>query len=189
MDKPRLPIPQHQRYKIGRQFLVALLLIGLFGCNSKVSQCNQFASIINQSQSFKDDFEGEIEGAMTQASGAQGLEDLRAAAEEYTGAVEKITGKIDGMTQDLEGLSIGDEQLDEYRDRYITIVTDSQAALSSASNAMQLVAEAQSEDEFRKIFDSFQTQANSAFSDLQSLSVEESTLIEQVNAYCGAEAE
>ncbi|MEO0706065.1 MAG: hypothetical protein AAF050_10425 [Cyanobacteria bacterium J06649_5] len=169
--------------------LSGFVLIGLASCNSKVSQCNQFADIINDSQSFKGEFEAEIENSMTQASGAQGLEDLQASAGEYTKAVDKVTEKIGVMVQNLEGIDISDEQLDEYRDTYVTVITGSRDALTSASSAMQLVAKAQTEDEFREIFDTFQTQANSAFSDLQGLSAQETTLIEQVNAYCGSEPE
>jgi predicted nucleic acid-binding Zn-ribbon protein len=156
-------------------------------CGGRVSQCNQFADVINQSQGFKAEFESKIEGSMTQASGARNLQDLQAAAGEYTAAVDQVTGDIGGMVESLEGLNISDEQLDEYRDRYTTTIRDSQAALTAASSAMQLVTKAKNEDEFRKIFDSFQTRANGAFSDLQALSAQEAELIGQVNAYCGAE--
>lgn len=180
--------PQHLMTKASN-LLSGLILIGLVSCNSKVSQCNQFAEIINDSQGFKAEFEAEIESSMTQASGAQGLEDLKGSANEYTAAVDKVTGKIGEMVQGLEGIDIADEQLDEYRDTYVTVITGSRDALTSASGAMQLVANAQTEDEFRDIFDTFQTQANTAFSDLQTLSAQELELIEQVNAYCGAEPE
>lgn len=169
--------------------LSGFILVGLTSCNLKVSQCNQIADVINNSQSFKSEYEAEIESAMTQASGAQGLEDLQASAEDYTAAVDKVTGKLVGMVQNLAGLDIGDEQLNEYRDTYVTVITDSKDALTAASDAMQLVATAQTENEFRDIFETFQTQANSAFSDIQSLSTEELDLIEQINSYCGAETE
>lgn len=169
--------------------LTSLLILGLASCNSKVSQCNQFADIINDSQSFKSEFEAEIESSMTQASGAQGLEDLQGSATEYTTAVDKVTTKIGTMVQNLENIDIGDEQLDEYRDTYVTVITGSRDALTAASGAMQLVTNAKNEDEFRAIFDQFQTQANTAFSDLQTLSNQESELIEQVNTYCGSNGE
>ncbi|MEL6813645.1 MAG: hypothetical protein AAFP03_02385 [Cyanobacteria bacterium J06598_3] len=169
--------------------LTGFLLINLASCNSKVSQCNQFADIINDSQSFKSEFEAEIESSMTQASGAQGLEDLQGSAAEYTAAVDKVTTKIGTMVQNLENIDISDEQLDEYRDTYVTTITGSRDALTAASSAMQLVTNAKNEDEFRAIFDQFQTQANTAFSDLQTLSNQESDLIEQVNTYCGSNGE
>lgn len=173
--------------KAAHILLSGFLLLALASCGGRVSQCNQFADVINQSQSFKTEFESKIESSMTQASGAQNLKDLQAAAGEYTAAVNQVTGEIDGMVQSLEGLNISDEQLDEYRDRYTTTIRDSKEALTTASSAMQLVTEAKSEDEFRKIFDSFQTRANGAFSNLQSLSAQEAELIGQINTYCGAE--
>lgn len=177
------------RSKTALTLVGGLLLVGIVSCDRKVSQCNQFADVINQSQSFKAEFESEIQSAMAQASSAQNLEDLQAFAGEYTAAVEKVTGEISGMEQDLAGLSIGDEQLDEYRDSYVTVITSSREALTAAGEAMQTVAAIKSEDEFREIFDTFQTQTDSAFSDLQSLSTEESALITQVNDYCGTQAE
>lgn len=182
-------IPNSARSKTALTLVSSLLLVGIVSCDRKVSQCNQFADVINQSQSFKAEFESEIQSAMAQASSAQNLEDLQAFAGEYTAAVEKVTDEIGGMEQDLTGLSIDDEQLDEYRDSYVTIITSSREALTTAGNAMQTVAAVKTEDEFRKIFDAFQTQTDSAFSDLQSLSAEESALITQVNDYCGAQPE
>lgn len=174
---------------IARILLSGLLIVGLASCDRKVSQCNQLANVINQSQSFKAEFESEIQSAMAQASSAQNLEDLQTFAGDYTAAVEKVVGEIDGMSETLADLTIADEQLDDYRDSYVTVITDSKNALSEASDAMQLIATVESEDEFRTVFDTFQTQANSAFNDLQSLSATESTLITQINDYCGAQPE
>ncbi len=173
--------------KIG--FLLgSVLLFGLASCSNTVSQCGQFANVINQSQDIKRDFESEIESAKIKASGAKDLAELKTSAQEYTAAVETVTSQIDGMAQDLSGLNIADEQLDEYRDSHVVIISQYKEALLSASEAMQLVVDAKNENEFRGIFDDFQSQANSAFSDIQSLNAQESDLIEQVNAYCSQEA-
>ena len=168
--------------------LGSVLLFGLTSCRNTVSQCGQFANVINQSQDIKKDFESEIETAKVKASGAKDLAELKTSAEEYTAAVETVTSQIDGMAQDLSGLNIADEQLDEYRDSHVVIISQYKEALLSASEAMQLVIDAKDENAFRGIFDEFQSQANSAFADIQSLNGQESDLIGQVNTYCGQEA-
>ena len=57
-----------------------------------------------------------------------------------------------------------------------------------ASEAMQLVANAQSEEELGGVLEEFQAKANSAFTNLQALSTQEATLVTNINGYCGAEA-
>ncbi len=183
-----LQIPKRVPQKIGL-FLGSALLFGLTSCSSTVSQCAQFANVINQSQDIKKDFESEIESAKIKAAGAKDLTELKTSAQEYTAAVETVTSQIDGMAQDLTGLNLADEQLDKYRDSHVVIISQYKAALLSASGAMQLVIDAKNENEFRGIFDNFQTQANSAFSDIQALNQQESDLIGQVNTYCGQEAD
>lgn len=174
--------------KIGFMLLSGLLL-GLASCSNTVSQCGQFASVINQSQEIKNDFESEIESAKIKASGAKGLAELKTSAQEYTAAVETVAGQIEGMSQELSGLDIADEQLDEYRESHVMVISDYKEALLSASGAMQLVVDAKDEDEFRSIFDNFQSQANRAFSNIQSLNAQESDLIGQINTYCNQEAQ
>ena len=167
--------------------LSSFLLWNLVGCSNTASQCGQFASVVNQSQDIKSDFESKIESAKIKASGATGLAELKTSAQEYTAAVETVTGQIEGMAEELSQLPIDDEQLDEYRDSHVIIISQYGEALISASKAMQLVIDAKNEDEFRNIFDKFQTQANSAFNDIQSLNAQESDLLEQVNTYCSQE--
>ena len=169
--------------------LSSFVLGALASCSNTVSQCGQFANVINQSQDIKNDFEREIESAKIKASGAEGLAQLKTSAEEYTAAVATVTNQIDGMANELGGLDIADEQLDEYRDRHVVVISEYKEALLAASGAMQLVVEAKDEDEFRSIFDRFQVQANSAFNDIQSLNAQESDLLGQVNAYCNQQAQ
>ena len=174
-------------HKIG--FLLSgALLLALASCSNTVSQCGQLAAVINQSQSVKDDFEKEIESAKIKAAGSSGLPELKTAAQEYTTAVQTVAGQIDSMGQDLDELNIDDDQLDEYRDRYVTVLTDYQKALSGASEAMQLVVEAKDENEFRDIFDNFQSKANGAFNDIQLSNAQEADLVGLVNGYCTEQA-
>ena len=169
--------------------LSSLLLWSLASCSNTVSQCGQFASVINQSQDIKNNFESEIESAKIKASGATGLAELKTSAQEYTAAVETVASQIEEMAEELGGLAIDDEQLDEYRNSHVIVISQYREALLSASEAMQLVVDAKDENEFRSIFDKFQTQANSAFNDIQSLNAQESDLLGQVNAYCGQEVQ
>ena len=169
--------------------LVSGLLLGLASCSNTVSQCGQFASVINQSQEIKNEFESDIESAKIKASGAKGLGELKTSAQEYTAAVNTVTSQIDGMAQELSGLDIADEQLGEYQESHVVVISEYKEALLSASEAMQLVVDAKDEDEFRNIFDKFQSQANSAFNDIQSLNAQESDLIGQINTYCNQEAQ
>jgi hypothetical protein len=165
-----------------------VLVLGLASCSaSKVAQCNGFAEVINEAQGFKDEFEAEIDSFTQQASGAQSLEDIQTAAGQYIGAVEKVVGNIDGMVTSLNGLELPDEQLASYRDEYASIIASSGEELQVASEAMQLVADAKSEADLGNVLEEFQGKANQAFTNLQSLSVDESTLVNNINTYCGAE--
>ncbi|NEP16518.1 MAG: hypothetical protein F6J97_06375 [Leptolyngbya sp. SIO4C1] len=175
-----------------RRSRVALLIglvLGLSSCGSagKVGQCNRFAEVINQAQGFKQEFETEIDGFTQQASGAKSLSDIQSAAGQYIGAVDTVVNNIDGMVDSLEGLSLPDEQLDDYRNRYTVIISDSAEELQVASEAMQLVANAESEEDLGNVLDAFQQKANTAFTNLQDLSTQEAELVAQINTYCDAE--
>jgi hypothetical protein len=164
------------------------LALSLASCSpSKVAQCNSFAEVINQAQGFKDEFEGEINDFTKQASGAKNLTEIQAAATQYIGAVDKVVGNIDGMSTSLTALKLPDEQLAKYRDDYAGVITNSGKELKVASEAMQLVADAKSEADLGKILQEFQSKANTAFGNLQSLSGQEAQLVSEINNYCGAE--
>ena len=171
------------------RFIASLSLLVITSCSGTASQCKQFANVINQAQSVKIEFETAIESAMTKASGAQGLDDLQVSAQDYIDAMDTVTAEIDTMGQSLADINIDDEQLDEYRDSYVATIDQLKAAFDKAQGAMQMVVEAENEEAFKKVFDQFQTQANSAFTEIQTLDVQEGNLIEQVNTYCAPPAE
>jgi len=171
------------------RWAAVLLALGLASCgSSKVAQCNSFAEVINDAQAFKNEFESDIDSFTQQASGAQSLGDIQAAATQYIGAVDTVVTNIDGMVGSLNGLELPDEELAQYRDEYVTIITGSGDELQVASEAMQLVAEAESEQALGNVLEEFQSKANSAFTNLQALSTQEATLVTNINGYCGAEA-
>jgi hypothetical protein len=166
----------------------ALLTLGLTSCSaSKVAQCNSFAEVINQAQGFKTEFESDINTFTQQASGAKSLADIQGAAKQYIGAVDKVVGNIDGMVTSLNGLELPDETLGQYRTEYASIITGSASELKVAADAMKMVSDAKSEADLAKVLEGFQTKANGAFTKLQDLSTQESTLVTNINTYCGAE--
>ena len=56
-----------------------------------------------------------------------------------------------------------------------------------AGEAMQLVADAESETDLSNVLAEFQGKADTAFNNLQTLSQDEATLVNDINTYCGAE--
>ena len=174
--------------RLSRSFLLGLTALTLTSCGpSTVAQCNAFADVINQAQEFKNEFEAEIDSFTQQAQGAASLGDIQTAATQYIGAVDKVVGSIDDMVISLNDLELADEQLAEYRDGYADIIAGSAQELNVAGEAMQLVANAQSETDLSNVLEEFQTKANTAFTKLQTLSQNEATLVNDINTYCGAE--
>ncbi|MEO0348896.1 MAG: hypothetical protein AAF282_02465 [Cyanobacteria bacterium P01_A01_bin.15] len=175
--------------RLSRSILpVGLAALTLVSCGpSTVAQCNAFADVINQAQVFKDEFETEIDSFTQQAQGADSLGDIQTAASQYIGAVDQVVGSIDGMVTSLNELDLADEQLIEYRDGYAEIISGSAQELTVAGEAMQLVADAESETDLSNVLSEFQGKANDAFTNLQTLSQDESALVNDINAYCGAE--
>ncbi|MBX2863128.1 MAG: hypothetical protein KTR27_06195 [Leptolyngbyaceae cyanobacterium MAG.088] len=167
---------------------VGLVALTLVSCGpSTVAQCNEFADVINQAQVFKDEFETEIDSFTQQAQGAESLGDIQTAATQYISAVDNVVGSIDGMVTSLNELELADEQLSQYRNGYADIISGSAKELNVAGEAMQLVADAQSEADLSNVLEEFQGKANTAFTNLQTLSQDESTLVNDINTYCGAE--
>ncbi len=167
-----------------KTILILFIALLLSSCSSPASQCRQFANVTQQYQPLRDEFKAKIEGSQLKASGAQNLKDVQAAAAEYTAAVNDTTGQLDSMIQDLGGLNITDPQLDEYRENYVIALTSSKAALDMASEAMQLVLDAKTEDALRDVFNTYQTKGNRAYDEISSMDAKESAIVEQVNEYC-----
>ena len=182
--------PCHNSLRIrryARRLALSGWLIATVSCDAQASQCKQFAAITQQSQSIRADFDSEIESAQLQASGAQSLEQVKAAAQEYTGAVSNLTDQLNTMRQSFEALTLEDEQLDEYRDRYVVFLSESKATLEDASAAMQMVVDAKTEADFRDSFGTLTTQGDRAASELRVLDAEEDIILNQFNAYCTEE--
>lgn len=166
--------------------LSSVLVLGLASCSGTVSQCNQLITPINESQSFRADYEQTMNRSLEQISGAQNLAESQSAATEYISAVEKANSGVAQLTDQIATANITDEQLLEYRNSYTTLSTDWAGALTTAKEAMELLTAAKSEDDFRNNFDLMQRQINSAYNNIQTIDVQESALIDSINTYCTA---
>ncbi|QQE65525.1 hypothetical protein GFS31_22130 [Leptolyngbya sp. BL0902] len=167
--------------------LGALAALVLTGCgSSKVAQCNNLASVVNQTQTFMPEFETDIQAFSEQAAQVRNLDDIKAAASQYTAAVDKVVTNLDTLVSDLEAISLRDETLEAFRADYIGVVQGFSSALEEASRAMDMVVTVASEDDLPATIEASQQQTVDAVAAIETLSQTEATLIAEVNAYCGA---
>jgi ABC-type transporter Mla subunit MlaD len=167
--------------------LGALTALLLTGCGaSKVSQCNDLASVVNQTQTFMPEFETDIQAFSESAAQVKNLDDIKAAASQYTAAVDKVVTNLNTLVSDLEAVSLKDETLVAFRDEYISVVQGFSTALEEASQAMDMVVTVASEDDLPATIEASQQQTVEAVSAIETLSQTEAQLITDVNAYCGA---
>jgi len=153
---------------------------------SKVSQCNRLAEVVNQTQTFMQEFETEIQNFSTSAASVQNLEDITTAASQYTEAVGTVVTQLDSLATDLEGTELADESLNQFRDQYIEVVKGFNTSLQAAKTAMESVKDAQSEAELPALLQQSQTDTLEAVESIEQLSTQESEVIDGVNTYCGA---
>lgn len=164
---------------------IALLAVG---CGeSKVSQCNRLAEVVNKAQGFMPAFESNIQQFSANAAQVKSLDDIKSAADQYVVAVNGVVSELDELAVELNNTELSDDQLINYRDRYITMVEGFSSALNEASAAMGIVQEVQTEADLPAKIEESQQQTVQAVQQIQELSVEESTIINEVNNYCGAE--
>lgn len=164
--------------------LMALLLVG---CGpSKVSQCNQLAEVVNQTQGFMKEFESEIQTFSQSASQVKNLDDIKAAASQYTTAVDKVVTNLNTLVGDLQGTSLKDDTLIQFRDNYVEVVQGFSSSLEDAKQAMDLVVTVNSEAELPAKIEESQQKTMTAVTSIEQLSQQETQLINEVNSYCGA---
>ena len=153
---------------------------------SKVSQCNRLAEVVNKAQGFMPAFESDIQAFSTNAAQVRSLEDIKAAADQYVAAVDKVVGNLDSLVTELNGTELSDEQLITYRDNYIEMVKGFSDALNQASDAMGIVQDVEAEADLPAKIEESQQQTVKAVQLIQDLSIQESSIINEVNTYCGA---
>ncbi|MEM6716105.1 MAG: hypothetical protein AAF622_13625 [Cyanobacteria bacterium P01_C01_bin.147] len=150
-----------------------------------VSECNQFAASVNRNQAIMATFESEIDAFATNASEAETLAEITTAASQYVEAVDQVNTSLDNLATDLGTLNFTDSQLTTYRDDYVTILVGFNAALGTMSEAMAVVAAATTEEQLSNSLESVASNATTAVEQIETLAVDESNLIDDVNLYCG----
>jgi signal transduction histidine kinase len=154
-----------------------------------VAECNQLAEVINQNQAILTEFEAEINNFAQNASQAETLADIQAAASQYVEAVDTVTTNLGGLITDLEGLAIADSQLSAYRNDYVIVVGGFNDALDLVSTAMNGVATVASEAELPEQLDMLQTDTTVAVGQIDELATDEADIINNINLYCGTTPE
>ncbi|NER79354.1 MAG: hypothetical protein F6K42_07175 [Leptolyngbya sp. SIO1D8] len=177
-----------RRSRVVTTWAVIAVLVASCG-ESKVSQCNRLAEVVNKAQGFMPEFENDIQTFSTNAAQVRSLEDIKAAADQYVDAVNNVVGNLEALSVELNEVQLSDEGLVAYRDRYIDMVEGFSSALKQASDAMSIVQDVEAEADLPAKIEESQQQTVQAVQLIQDLSVQESTIISEVNTYCGANSE
>lgn len=151
-----------------------------------VVECNRLATVVNRNQDIVADFEAAIDAYSQTMTQAETLDDIKSAARQYVDAIATTTDALDGLTTDLEALPLQDSQLSTYRDQYATVVRGVNGALIQAGEAMEEVVDIESEADLPEHIEATQTATLSAVEQIEALAGEESSIVEQINTYCGA---
>ena len=157
--------------------------------NDLAEECNQLAAAVNQNSEIMMAFETEINDFAQNASNAETLDEIKSAANQYVVAVGDVTNGLTGLASDLDELSLGDEQLSEYRYEYIVVVAGFNEALTTVATAMSGVAEVESEEQLPGRIETVQAETETAVERINQLSAEEANIVSGVNGHCGIEAE
>jgi hypothetical protein len=134
--------------------VIATLSVLVMSCSqSKVSQCNQLIEIANTV----------VTEVQTVTQNAEGPQD--------TEAMETIANTTAEARSDMESLNFGDEQLQTYQSRFISMYADTSQA------TREMVAAVGNQDA---------EAAQQAFDALQDATEQEAPLVEEVNQYCNS---
>ena len=148
-------------------------------------ECDALAETINQNLTFMTAFETEILAFSQSASQAETLDDITAAADQYITAVDGVVANLDGLVLELGDVSILDADLANYRDAYAIVVAGFADALETAGDAMEIVANTESEAELPGNIEALQSGTFDALEQVQGLTSQEAEVIAGVNAHCG----
>ena len=89
-----------------------MLALVLSSCGeSKVSQCNRLAEVVNKAQGFMPEFESNIQAFSENAAQVESLDDIKSAADEYIVAVNEVVTDLEGLVGELDGTELSDEEL------------------------------------------------------------------------------
>ncbi len=152
-----------------------------------LEECNNFAESINRNQAIMADFEAEIATFAENAASAETLDEITAAASQYVEAVDQVTNSLETLADELALLAFADLQLQDYRDDYVDVLAGFNTALDSVNTAMSKVATVETENELIASLETVEVDASAAIGQIESLAVDESNLIDNVNDYCEVE--
>ncbi len=155
---------------------------------STVAQCNRLADVVNQTKDIIDNFEAEMQTFNADQAGGpdRTLEDIRDAANDYTDSVDRTVADLNGVAATLDGIEVSDESLAEFKAEYAEIIAGIATAFEQASAAMGTITTVESEADLPAQVETLQAETSAAVEQYNELSIQESTLIAQVNLYCGA---
>ncbi|MGD1907705.1 MAG: hypothetical protein ACFB0C_17190 [Leptolyngbyaceae cyanobacterium] len=184
---------QRLRWRFGLMTCgLSALLLGLVNMGQAQAQnstlaveCDALAETINQNLTFMTAFETEILAFSQSASQAETLDDITAAADQYITAVDGVVANLDGLVLELGDVSILDADLANYRDAYAIVVAGFADALETAGDAMEIVANTESEAELPGNIEALQSGTFDALEQVQGLTSQEAEVIAGVNAHCG----
>lgn len=147
-----MPVPSKPSHRgvLNVSTLVALGFLAVSCTDSKVSQCNKLIEVANQAVT-------EVQ-SVTQNASPDNVE-----------AMSKIADAADKAKADMQSIKLGDEKLQQFQGRFITMYTDT----SKATRDLVTAASAKDADSAQKAFDSLKTAT-----DL------EAPLVNEVNTYC-----
>jgi hypothetical protein len=140
--------------RFSNSFLTLAIGLGLLlsGCSeSRVSQCSHIVEVANQVVSQVN--------SVTQVSNPQDAV-----------ALKKIAGIFDAAVQQMQAVTLEDQQLQNYRDRFVTLYADA----GGAARAMATAIDKQDPNSYKQ-----------GDRDLQAASNREAPLTAEVNRYCG----
>lgn len=204
MERPSLSSMNYTRLLravLGRSPRIPLIATITFACLTTIApgrvaraqsaslaeECNQLVDVVDQSKAAVAEFDAEVGRFAQNASQAETLDDIKQVAQQYVDAVDGVIGALEGMASTLDSLEIADEQLTSYRDRYETVVSGLGEALTLLSTAMTGLAEVESVEELPQQLETLQSETAVSVEQVQELSMEEATLVTELNAHCGIE--
>jgi ABC-type transporter Mla subunit MlaD len=151
------------------------------------AECNEFAESVNRNQVIMASFEAEIATFAENAAAASTLDEITAAASQYVSAVDAVTDSLDELANELASLAFTDAQLQGYRDGYVDVLAGFNQALDTVNMAMSQVAIAETEADLIASLETVEVDSSTAIDQIAVLATDESTLIDDVNGYCGVE--
>lgn len=132
--------------------LVSAIALLFAGCGeSKVTQCNKVIGVANKAATLGQQFGKDPKSS----KGAKGLTEL--------------AGKIDEINNEMKALTVKDEKIQGFQQRFLTLYQDISKGLNDAASAIDK----------KNIRD-----ANRFLVGLQKSSVDESNIVKEINTYC-----